>query len=120
MRRSRLRAPGARHDRAGRSRGPPRARPLGGDPHGAGLSPRPQTNLVSRVSDGASKSSRETPMSSADTPPSGAWSKILAPYREPRTGRSIFEISVTVGPLLAIWAAAWALHARGWWWAALV
>jgi omega-6 fatty acid desaturase (delta-12 desaturase) len=56
----------------------------------------------------------------ADAPPAGAWSKTLAPYREPRTGRSIFEIVVTIVPLLAIWALAWALHAHGWWWAALL
>jgi len=56
----------------------------------------------------------------ADTQPAGAWSKTLAPYREAKTGRSIFEILVTIVPLLAIWALAWALHARGWWWAALL
>jgi omega-6 fatty acid desaturase (delta-12 desaturase) len=55
----------------------------------------------------------------SDAQPAGGWSKTLAPYREPKTGRSIFEILVTVLPLLAIWMLAWALHARGWWWAAL-
>jgi omega-6 fatty acid desaturase (delta-12 desaturase) len=59
-------------------------------------------------------------MMAAENHSSGAWSKKLAPYRDPRTGRSIFEIAVTVGPLLAIWAVAWALHANGWWWAALL
>jgi omega-6 fatty acid desaturase (delta-12 desaturase) len=49
-----------------------------------------------------------------------AWSKVLAPYREPKTGRSVLEIAITAGPLLAIWALAWALHARGLWWAALL
>ena len=48
------------------------------------------------------------------------WSKKLAPYREPRTGRSIFEIAITACPLFAIWVLAWALHAHGWWWAALL
>jgi omega-6 fatty acid desaturase (delta-12 desaturase) len=61
----------------------------------------------------------ERPAVASDTPPGGAWSKTLAPYRVPKTGRSIFEIAVTVLPLLAIWALAWALHAHGWWWAAL-
>jgi omega-6 fatty acid desaturase (delta-12 desaturase) len=56
----------------------------------------------------------------AQISPTRAWSKVLAPYREPRTGRSIFELGVTVGPLLAIWMIAWALHARGLWWAALL
>ena len=49
-----------------------------------------------------------------------AWSKTLGPYREPKTSRSIFEIVITVGPLLAIWGLAWGLHAHGWWWAALL
>ena len=52
--------------------------------------------------------------------PVGGWSKTLASYRQPKTGRSIFEIVVTVGPLLAIWVLAWALQAHGWWWAALL
>jgi omega-6 fatty acid desaturase (delta-12 desaturase) len=56
----------------------------------------------------------------ADTPSAGPWSKRLAPYRQPATGRSIFEIVVTAGPLLAIWTVAWALHAHGWWWASLL
>jgi omega-6 fatty acid desaturase (delta-12 desaturase) len=63
-------------------------------------------------------SSESLPVAS-DSQPAAAWSKTLAPYREPKTGRSIFEIAVTVVPLLAIWTLAWALHARGWWWAAL-
>jgi omega-6 fatty acid desaturase (delta-12 desaturase) len=50
----------------------------------------------------------------------GAWAKKLAPYRQPKTGRSIFEIVITAGPLLVIWAAAWQLHGQGLWWAALL
>ncbi len=61
----------------------------------------------------------ESPTVATDPKPAGAWTKILAPYRVPKTGRSIFEIAVTVLPLFAIWALAWALHAHGWWWAAL-
>jgi omega-6 fatty acid desaturase (delta-12 desaturase) len=60
------------------------------------------------------------PKMAEEKTPAGAWSKILAPYREPGTARSIFEISVTVGPLLILWAVAWELHARGLWWAALL
>ena len=48
-----------------------------------------------------------------------SWQKVLAAYRRPATGRSIFEIAVTAGPLLTIWVVAWALHANGLWWAAL-
>ena len=59
-------------------------------------------------------------MMAAENASSGAWSKILAPYRDPKTARSIFELAITLGPLLAIWVVAWALHAHGWWWAALL
>ena len=45
---------------------------------------------------------------------------MLARYREPQTGRSILEIVITAAPLLAIRALAWALHAMGLWWAALL
>ena len=55
-----------------------------------------------------------------DAPPHAAWFKKLAPYREARTGRSIFEIIVTAGPLAAIWALAWLAHGQGLWWAALL
>ena len=61
-----------------------------------------------------------SPEPSAPRTAASAWFKILAPYRDPATGRSIFEIVVTVAPLLAIWAVAWALHAHGLWWAALL
>ena len=57
----------------------------------------------------------ERPTMAVEKTPAGAWSKILAPYREPATARSIFEIMVTVGPLLILWAIAWELHARGLW-----
>ena len=56
----------------------------------------------------------------ADAPSAGAWSKTLAPYLQQKTGRSIFEIIVTIVPLLALWGVAWALHAHGWWWASLL
>lgn len=55
-----------------------------------------------------------------DANTASAWSKKLAPYREPKTARSILEIVITATPLLALWAAAWFLHARGFWWAALL
>jgi acyl-lipid omega-6 desaturase (Delta-12 desaturase) len=68
----------------------------------------------------ASPNSNESPTMASETRPARDWSKILAPYRDPKTSRSIFEIVVTVAPLLTLWAIAWALHARGWWWAALL
>jgi omega-6 fatty acid desaturase (delta-12 desaturase) len=55
-----------------------------------------------------------------ETTSAGDWSKKLAAYRGPKTSRSILEIVITAGPLLAIWAFAWFLHGRGLWWAALL
>lgn len=48
------------------------------------------------------------------------WSRKLASYREPSGARSLVEIVITAGPLLAIWALAWVLHRQGLWWAALL
>jgi len=49
-----------------------------------------------------------------------SWSKKLAPYRRPMAWRSIFEIAVTLGPLVGLWVTAWTLHDHGYWWAALL
>ena len=35
------------------------------------------------------------------------WIKILAKYREPNASRSAFELGVTVGPFVILWALAW-------------
>ena len=52
--------------------------------------------------------------------PADGWSRELAPYRKPKTWRSIWEIIVTAAPLAAIWVAAWLAHAHGLWWLALL
>jgi acyl-lipid omega-6 desaturase (Delta-12 desaturase) len=39
----------------------------------------------------------------------------FARYREPRHGRSIFEIAVTLVPFVALWASAWAAVHFGYW-----
>ncbi len=39
--------------------------------------------------------------------PARRWVQVLARYREPRTGRSLFELGVTLVPFLLIWALAW-------------
>ena len=46
--------------------------------------------------------------------------QILARYREPSHGRSIFEIAVTLLPLAGLWALAWAASYFGYWWLSLV
>lgn len=35
------------------------------------------------------------------------WVKVLAKYRQPDTARSLFELVVTIGPFLLLWALAW-------------
>ena len=35
------------------------------------------------------------------------WSRAMAKYRQPIHSRSIFELTVTVAPFVAIWAVAW-------------
>ena len=43
------------------------------------------------------------------------WIKVLANYREPSTWRSAYELAVTLGPFLALWALAWwAMSISGW------
>jgi acyl-lipid omega-6 desaturase (Delta-12 desaturase) len=44
-----------------------------------------------------------------------AWTTILAGYRQPSTGRSIFEIGITIGPLALLWALAWAALYVSYW-----
>ncbi|RFB96787.1 fatty acid desaturase [Rhizobium leguminosarum bv. trifolii] len=43
------------------------------------------------------------------------WLKILAGYRQPRAGRSAFELAVTVVPFGLFWAAAWAAVHYSFW-----
>src|SRR3954452_13164377 len=49
-----------------------------------------------------------------------SWTKILARYREPSHVRSITEIAITLGPLAALWALAWASYYFGYWWLSLL
>lgn len=44
-----------------------------------------------------------------------AWLQVLARYRQPSDARSIFEIAVTVLPLVALWALSWATLDIGYW-----
>ncbi|WP_299025201.1 fatty acid desaturase [uncultured Sulfitobacter sp.] len=39
--------------------------------------------------------------------PAREWVKVLANYREPHTGRSFYELGITLGPFVALWALAW-------------
>jgi omega-6 fatty acid desaturase (delta-12 desaturase) len=44
-----------------------------------------------------------------------AWTQVLARYRQPSTGRSIYEIAVSVVPLVGLWTLAWATLDIGYW-----
>ena len=44
------------------------------------------------------------------------WLKILAKYRQPRAGRSIFELAVTAIPFVALWALTMVAVSYGIWW----
>lgn len=35
------------------------------------------------------------------------WVRILSKYRKPNTSRSVFELIITAGPFIALWAVAW-------------
>jgi hypothetical protein len=48
------------------------------------------------------------------------WMQILSRYREPNLARSIIEIAITLGPLAALWALAWAAYHFGFRWLSLL
>lgn len=43
------------------------------------------------------------------------WVKVLAKYRQPSTARSVFELAVTIGPFLLLWALAWWSMSASYW-----
>ncbi len=47
------------------------------------------------------------------------WFQRLSPYRVAENGRAIFEIAITLGPFLALWAGIWGLMQAGHYWAVL-
>lgn len=49
------------------------------------------------------------------TPSAQSWAPRLARYREPNTVRTIFEIAITAGPFLAIWAFMFVAESAGYW-----
>ena len=45
------------------------------------------------------------------------WFQRLAPYRMAENGRAVFELLITLGPFLALWAGIWGLMQAGHYWA---
>lgn len=50
---------------------------------------------------------QDTPSGAPEKSAARDWIKTLAHYREPDQLRSAFELGVSVGPFLALWALAW-------------
>ena len=55
-----------------------------------------------------------------EAPAARNWTQVLACYREPSHARSIFEIAVTLGPLLGLWVLGWFACYFGLWWLSLI
>ena len=53
--------------------------------------------------------------SAAEARTSKEWVKILSEYREPNALRSVFELAVTLGPFLLLWALAWMSLSVSYW-----
>jgi len=49
----------------------------------------------------------QPPLTEAETRSARDWAKILSGYRDPSALRSSYELAVTVGPFLSLWALAW-------------
>lgn len=47
------------------------------------------------------------------------WFQRLAPYRMAENGRAVFELLITLGPFLALWAGIWGLMQAGHYWSVI-
>ena len=65
-------------------------------------------------------SDNDTPACDALAGDTRAWTQVLNRYRQPSRARSLAELAVTALPLVALWAAAWAVCSLGHWWASLL
>ena len=50
-----------------------------------------------------------------DTRPAKEWMKVLSRYREPSSLRSSYELAITIGPFLLLWALAWWSLSHSYW-----
>src|SRR5215216_6578898 len=48
------------------------------------------------------------------------WTKALARYRSPRTGRSLIELAITIGPFVGLWLLTWLGIYFGYWFSLLL
>jgi acyl-lipid omega-6 desaturase (Delta-12 desaturase) len=49
-----------------------------------------------------------------------AWTQKLLRYREPSRARSVVELIISAGPLVALWALMWLSYRYGFWWLTLL
>ncbi|MEO6014321.1 MAG: fatty acid desaturase [Devosia sp.] len=62
-----------------------------------------------------------SPLSDADRRRSEtAWLKRLMPYRTPSNGRGLFELAVTIVPLVVLWVVSSVMVSNGLWWGVLL
>jgi omega-6 fatty acid desaturase (delta-12 desaturase) len=62
----------------------------------------------------------KAPAVTAGTNDARAWTQRLLRYREPSHWRSIVEIGISVGPLVALWVLMWLSYRYGFWWLTLL
>ena len=62
----------------------------------------------------------KTPAVAAGSIDARAWTQRLLRYREPSTWRSITEIAISAGPLVALWVTMWLSYRYGFWWLTLI
>src|SRR5436190_5493138 len=55
------------------------------------------------------------PAAPAGAPDARAWTQLLARYRQPSSGRGIFELAVTAGAFVLLWVLMWAALSLGYW-----
>jgi acyl-lipid omega-6 desaturase (Delta-12 desaturase) len=53
--------------------------------------------------------------STAAAPATSRWAEILSRYRRPHHGRSVLELTITLGPLIALWTLMWVSLGYGYW-----
>jgi omega-6 fatty acid desaturase (delta-12 desaturase) len=51
----------------------------------------------------------------AENESASSWSKALARYRRPNTGRSLIELAITIGPFVGLWLLTWLGLYFGYW-----
>ena len=61
-----------------------------------------------------------SPVDTAGQTDARAWTQRLLRYREPNNWRSILEIGISLGPLVALWVLMWLSYRYGFWWVTLL